>query len=67
MKEKSPRNRTLQVTSEEGEKFLSECITLSKPTSATQWENKVIFQDTIEAIQFLPDNFIDLLLITDCP
>ena len=63
MKEKSPRNRTLQVTSEEGEKFLSECITLSKPTSATQLENKVIFQDTIEAIQYLPDNFIDLLLV----
>ena len=63
MKEKSPRNRTLQVTSEEGEEFLSECITLSNPTSPTQLENKVIFQDTIEAIQFLPDNFIDLLLV----
>lgn len=61
--EKSPRNQTIEVTSEEGERFIKECITLSGSTSIANLENKVVYQDMLETLPFLPDEFIDLLLV----
>jgi len=63
MAEKSPRNQTLQVGPEEAEKYLNRCMTLSKKTNVIDLENQVIFQDMLEAIKLLPDNFVDLLLV----
>jgi site-specific DNA-methyltransferase (adenine-specific) len=63
MAEKSPRNQTLEVGPEEAEKYLNRCMTLSKKTNPIDLENQVIFQDMLEAIKLLPDNFVDLLLV----
>jgi site-specific DNA-methyltransferase (adenine-specific) len=63
MAEKSPRNQTLEVAPEEAEKYINRCITLSKKTNLIDLENQVIFQDMLEAIKLLPDDFVDLLLV----
>ena len=63
MTEKSPRNQTLGVTPEEGKKYLKACLTLSEKSEPKDLENKVVFQDMLEALKLLPDNFVDLLLV----
>lgn len=63
MTEKSPRNQTLEVTPEEGKKYLKACLTLSEKSDPENLENKVVFQDMLKALKLLPDNFVDLLLV----
>lgn len=63
MTEKSPRNQTLEVTPEEGKKYLKACLTLSEKSDPEDLENKVVFQDMLDALKLLPDNFVDLLLV----
>lgn len=60
---KSPRNQTLTITEDEKEALLSKTISLSKASTIQEIENQVINQDFFECIKFLPDNFIDLLII----
>lgn len=62
-KKKSPRNRTISLTRKEQELYLSRIISLTEPASVEQIINKTINQDLFEAIDFLPDNFIDLLFV----
>jgi site-specific DNA-methyltransferase (adenine-specific) len=63
MKKRAPRNRTLTVTAVEKPGLLGRTITLSKPVKAARIKNKIIHQDLFEAVEFLPDRFIDLLII----
>ncbi|MBZ0256617.1 site-specific DNA-methyltransferase, partial [bacterium] len=63
MKERAPRNRTLTI--EEGEigSFVKQTIRLNKPCRLKQIENKIIHQDLFDCIEYLPTEFIDLLII----
>ena len=56
-------NRTIRLDKEEVIKYSAEIIRLTKPAKIRSLVNKVINQDIFEAVNFLPDNFIDLLFI----
>lgn len=63
MKKRAPRNRTLTIDPSEADQLLSETLRLENNTTTDDIKNKIIFQDYFDAVEFLPDNFIDLLII----
>ncbi|HSW56410.1 MAG TPA: site-specific DNA-methyltransferase [Ignavibacteriaceae bacterium] len=63
MKKNSKLNRTLKLQDEEFHKYRSNLIKLRKKVSTDQVVNRIINQDFLEAIEFFPDNFVDLLFI----
>jgi len=62
-KKPAPRNRTLILTEKEASTYSKRLISLNKESDVEQIRNKTIQQDIFEAIDFLPDSFIDLLII----
>jgi len=59
----APRNRTIKISNKELSKFSKRLVVLNKKASVKKITNKTINQDVFSAIDFLPDNFIDLLFI----
>lgn len=56
------RNKTLHI--EEADKTLSNnLLQLSEKTEAIALQNKIIHQDIFHVLPFLPENFVDLLII----
>lgn len=62
-KKSAPRNKTIEITKEDSETFGKRFINLISNISLDNLINKTINQDIFKAIEFLPDNFIDLLFI----
>lgn len=62
-KVRAPRNRTLTLTKNERAVLLQETITLSYRASIADISGKVINQDVFECLDYLPEAFIDLLII----
>ena len=60
---KSPLNKTIKLTRAEMSQYSSGLITLNAPVSAKKLANKTIHQDLFAALEFLPDKFVDLLII----
>ncbi|MDP2036311.1 MAG: site-specific DNA-methyltransferase [Ignavibacteria bacterium] len=60
---KSPLNKTIKLTRAEMSQYSSGLITLNAPVSAKKLVNKTIHQDLFAALEFLPDKFVDLLII----
>ncbi len=56
------RNRTLQITAEEKEKLKKRILSLEDLTSVSP-VNKTICADLFQAIDFIPNNFADLIII----
>jgi len=63
MKERAPRNQTLTIGADEIESLMSQTIRLSKIQSISELTNKVINQDLLECFDYLPNEFIDLMII----
>ena len=63
MKEKAPRNRTLTINNNEKDLLLQQTLTLNSCCSSSHVENKLIHQDLFSCVDFLPDEFVDLLII----
>jgi site-specific DNA-methyltransferase (adenine-specific) len=63
MKEKAPRNRTLVLTDEDKSQYSKSLLSLSEKIEIDDVVNKTINQDLFEATQFLPPNFVDLLIV----
>ena len=62
-KVRAPRNRTLTISPNEASSLLEETIKLTTPVSVEAVEGKVIHQDIFESLIYLPDSFVDLLII----
>lgn len=60
---KSPLNKTIKLNRAEVSQFSSRLITLNADASAKKLVNKTIHQDLFEALQFLPEQFVDLMII----
>ncbi|HPN38873.1 MAG TPA: DNA methyltransferase [Melioribacteraceae bacterium] len=60
---KAQNNRTLELTDEDIVKFSKNLISLNKIAEPEQILNKTINQDIFEVLDFLPNNFVDLLFI----
>jgi len=62
-KEPARLNRSLSLTESELKKYSSQFIQLSKPQNVKSITNKIINQDILRAVKYLPDKFVDLLFI----
>ncbi len=63
MKQRAPRNRTLSLTGNEVASLRSRLVHLSEPASLSSILDCTICQDVFEAASFLPDQFVDLLVL----
>ena len=62
-KEPARLNRSLSLTESELKKYSSQFIQLSKPQNVKSITNKIINQDILSAVKYLPEKFVDLLFI----
>ena len=62
-KQRAPRNRTITLSDADISRLKKCLIKLDKPVSLDEIENKTIHQDTFEALEYLPDKFIDLVFV----
>lgn len=60
---KAERNKTIDLSVEEGRVYLEKCITIKENTSLDDIINKTINGDTFEVLDLLPHNFVDLLIV----
>lgn len=60
---KATRNKTIDLSVEEGKKYLSRCITLEQPAPLSSVLDKTILGDTFDTISYLPKKFVDLLIV----
>lgn len=62
-KEKSIRNKTIDLAVEDGKEYLERCISIKKKQSSLDGIiNKTILGDTFEVMQLLPHNSVDLVI-----
>ncbi len=64
-KEKSPRNKTLDISIEEGMEYFNHCIdqTTTNLNNLKNILNKTICGDTFQILPQLPKSFVDLLIV----
>ncbi|MYC36321.1 MAG: site-specific DNA-methyltransferase [Chloroflexi bacterium] len=63
MNKRAPRNRTLRCTIEEETALSTHLLELSQPATTELLRGRVINQDFQFACPFLPDSFVDLLIL----
>ena len=63
LKQRAPRNRTIALSDAELSNLKKRLIKISKHVSLKEIENKTIHQDTFEALDYLPDGFVDLVFV----
>jgi site-specific DNA-methyltransferase (adenine-specific) len=62
-KRRAPRNRTLTLTGEEIASIWTRLLRLFEPASDLTVVNRTLCQDVLEAARFLPERFVDLLVL----
>jgi len=60
---KAPFNRTLCISDEEIKRYAKQLVKIDKPIEAEKIYGKIIHQDIFKAVNFLPDEFVDLLFV----
>ena len=62
-KKRAPRNRTLTCTDAERAELSKALLRLGRPTDKEHIVNRIINQDYLEACDYLPSEFVDLLIM----
>jgi len=62
-KVRARRNRTMTLSEAERKQHSSDLVCFSKPVDINAIENKIVNQDVFEVLAFLPENFVDLLVL----
>jgi DNA modification methylase len=62
-KDKAPFNRTIQLSEIEIKNFSDKLLNLNKKIDFKKISQKIINQDLFDIIDFLPDSFVDLMII----
>lgn len=60
---KADRNKTIDMSVEEGRAYLERCIRVSEKRNLEGVLDKTIWGDTFEILKLLPENSIDLLIV----
>lgn len=60
---KADRNKTIDISIEEGKQYLERCISVTSQTSIDKILDKTIIGDTFSVMPLLPYNFVDLLIV----
>lgn len=63
VKEKSKRNRTIDISVADGKKYLKRCVRINKAADLQQFLDKTILGDSLKIMPLLPDHFVDLLIV----
>jgi site-specific DNA-methyltransferase (adenine-specific) len=63
MKTRAPRNQTLVIHEDEKSDLMCKTISLDARCTPNEIEGRLIHQDFLSCVDFLPDEFIDLLII----
>jgi site-specific DNA-methyltransferase (adenine-specific) len=61
--ERAPLNRTLTLSANELKKYSNKTLKLSVKADIKRIENRIINQNIFEVIDYLPNNFVDLMFI----
>ncbi|MBQ7875280.1 MAG: site-specific DNA-methyltransferase [Oscillospiraceae bacterium] len=59
---KAERNKTIDITVEEGREYLERCITAENKKTVNEILDKTILGNTFEVLPLLPEKFVDLLI-----
>ncbi|MBI4723137.1 MAG: site-specific DNA-methyltransferase [Candidatus Stahlbacteria bacterium] len=62
-KQRATRNRTITLSDADVVRLRKNLIKLNKPVSFSEIENKTIYQDIFEVLDYLPDKFVDLVFV----
>lgn len=62
-KARAPRNRTITLSPEEKRHYAKDLIRINEPIKLDAIENKIANQDVLQILDFLPKNFVDLLIL----
>lgn len=60
---KAGRNRTIDLTVDEGRCYLERCISINKKASVDDITDKTISGDAFSVLPFLPEAFVDLMIV----
>lgn len=60
---KAERNKTIDLTVDEGKEYLKRCIHINSKPTVESIINKTITGDTFEILPKLPEKFVDLLIV----
>lgn len=60
---KSKLNKTIDLTVEEGKVYLDRCMKVDDRTDVESILDKTLLGDTFEILSFMPEKFIDLLIV----
>lgn len=63
---KSSRNKTIDISVEEGRKYLDRCLTVADNVSLSEVIDKTILGDSLQVLDKLPLKSIDLLIADPC-
>ena len=59
----APRNKTITLTLREETGYAKKAVKLSSLQSAQNLQDKIVWQDTMRALNCIPDNFADLMIV----
>lgn len=60
---KSSRNKTIDISLEDGKEYLNRCITIKGIKKLDDIRNKIIIGDTFSVMEKLPHAFVDLMIV----
>ena len=60
---KADRNKTIDISVEEGKDYLKRCVVLEKKAELSEILDKTILGNTLEVLSLLPENSVDLLIV----
>lgn len=60
---KAGRNKTIDISVEEGREYLERCISISGKTTLEEVLDKTIYGDTFDMLKLLPEKSVDLLIV----
>jgi len=60
---KADRNKTIDISVEEGKDYLKRCMVLEKKAELPEILDKTIIGNTLEILSLLPENSVDLLIV----
>ena len=60
---KADRNKTIDISVEEGREYLERCISITEKSPLEQIIDRTILGDTFETLKLLPDKSVDLLIV----
>ena len=63
MKDKAPRNKTIELSAKEEKLYSARSIRLTRPAALPDVLNKTICQDSLKAMDFLPEKCVDLMVV----